>query len=181
MYILPLARSQLDNSTITIHLTNIHEVKMTSIRSYTISVPQVKIDRLKSKLALADFPDEVEDVGWSRGAPLADVKHLTQYWQEKFDWRAVEAKLNELPQFTAEIQAEGFEALKIHFVHQKSDVEEAIPLLFVHPHLMGILIFICNTCRIHPRRRKRRVCSGGSGSSRKGRDMTFCKAQSHKP
>jgi hypothetical protein len=124
MYVLPPVRSQLDNSTITILLTNIHEVNMTNIRGYTISVPQVKIDRLKSKLALADFPDEVadfpdevEDVGWSRGAPLADVKHPTQYWQEKFDWRAVEAKLNELPQFTAEIQAEGFEALKIHFVH----------------------------------------------------------------
>ncbi|KUJ18777.1 alpha/beta-hydrolase [Mollisia scopiformis] len=105
---------------------------MANIQPYTIAVSQAKIDRLHQKLALTDFPDEVENVGWDRGAPLADVKRLTEYWQEKYDWRATEAKLNELPNYTADIQAEGFETLKIHFVHQPSKVKGAIPLLFVH-------------------------------------------------
>jgi len=105
---------------------------MANIQPYTIAVPQSKIDRLKQKLALTDYPDEIENVGWDRGAPLADIKRLTNYWQDKYDWRAAEAKLNELPHYTADLQAEGFETLKIHFVHQMSNVKGAIPLLFVH-------------------------------------------------
>jgi hypothetical protein len=46
---------------------------MANIQPYNIAVPQAKIDRLNQKLALTDFPDEVENVGWDRGAPLADV------------------------------------------------------------------------------------------------------------
>lgn len=105
---------------------------MSHIIPYKISVPNAKIDRLKQKLALADFPDELEDSDWTYGSPLADVQRLAKYWQESFDWRKAEARLNELPQFTTDIQVDGFETLKIHFVHQKSEVAGAIPLLFSH-------------------------------------------------
>lgn len=64
--------------------------------------------------------------------PRKDIKDLTKYWLEKFDWRAVEKKLNELPHFITPITVEGFNPLDIHFIHQKSDVKDAIPLLFVH-------------------------------------------------
>lgn len=106
---------------------------MVQISPYKIAVPQAKLDRLKQKLALADFPDELDDAGWDYGVPLADIKRLTAYWHSGYDWRKAEAELNEtLPQFTVDIQVEGFETLKIHFVHQKSEVKGAIPLLFAH-------------------------------------------------
>ncbi|MCJ1477575.1 hypothetical protein MMC13_006248 [Lambiella insularis] len=105
---------------------------MSPITPYRIAVPEEKLSRLHQKLALADFPDELEDSDWQYGAPLADVKRLTAYWHEHFDWRKAEAKLNELPQFTTDISVDGFDTLKIHFVHQKSEVGGAIPLLFSH-------------------------------------------------
>jgi hypothetical protein len=37
-----------------------------------------------------------------------------------------------LPQYTTEIAVDGFGTLNIHFVHKRSQVENAIPLLFVH-------------------------------------------------
>lgn len=37
-----------------------------------------------------------------------------------------------LPQFTTNIAVDGFETLKIYFVHQKSEVKGAIHLLFAH-------------------------------------------------
>ena len=61
-----------------------------------------------------------------------EVKALTKYWIEEFDWRTVEKKLNAIPQFKTEIKVEGFDPIDIHFVHQKSDVKGAIPLLFLH-------------------------------------------------
>jgi hypothetical protein len=102
-----------------------------SAKPYKISVPQSKLESLKTKLSLAEFPDELSEAGWDLGAPLADVKRLAKAWQS-FDWRAAEAQLNELPQYHIGIKVDGFDELDIHFVHQKSHVKNAIPLLFVH-------------------------------------------------
>jgi len=105
---------------------------MSSIEPFVVSVPDSELERLATKLSTASFPDELEDSGWDYGAPLADVKRLVAYWKDQFDWRKVESKINELPNYRVLIQAEGFEALNIHFVHQKSKVVDAIPLLFCH-------------------------------------------------
>ena len=37
---------------------------------FTISVPQERIDTLKAKLSLAEFPDELENSNWDLGVPL---------------------------------------------------------------------------------------------------------------
>lgn len=105
---------------------------MASIQPFTIFVPQARLDKLTSKLENADFPDELDGAGWDYGAPLADVKRLTAYWKDGFDWRKEEAKLNKLPNFKTAISVDGFEILNIHYVHQKADVRGAIPLLFSH-------------------------------------------------
>lgn len=98
---------------------------------YKISVAQSKLVSLKTKLSLAEFPDELEGSGWDLGAPLADVKRLAKLW-ENWDWRQAEERLNKLPHFTTTIDVDGFDPLEIHFIWQKSDVKNAIPLLFVH-------------------------------------------------
>lgn len=105
---------------------------MSSPKPYKIDVPQVKLDVLKQKLALAEFPDELQGAGWDYGAPLADVKRLAKVW-ETWDWRQAEEKLNNAAEhFHTDIDVEGYGTLDIHFVHQRSNVKGAIPLLFVH-------------------------------------------------
>ena len=99
---------------------------------YTISVLDEKLTSLTQKLSSATFPDELDDAGWDYGAPLADIKRLVKYWQESYDWRKQEAEINKLPNYRTKIQVDGFETLDIHFVYQKSEIEGAIPLLFVH-------------------------------------------------
>ena len=105
---------------------------MASIEPYTVSISDSELERLAQKLSLTSFPDELDEADWAYGSPLADVKRLATYWKETFNWKDAEAKVNELPNYITPIQAEGFESLKIHFVHQKSEVDGAIPLLFVH-------------------------------------------------
>jgi hypothetical protein len=105
---------------------------MPSITPFKIDVDQARIDRLQQKLRLRDLPPELDDAGSTYGAPLSEVTRLATYWADGFDWRAQEAKLNQLPQFTTDISVEGFGELNIHFVHEKSDVAGAIPLLFLH-------------------------------------------------
>ena len=101
-------------------------------KPFKVAVPDADIDLLQKKLALVRFPDELEGAGWDYGSPLADMKRLTAHWKDKFDWRKAEAGINTLPMFTRDIEVDGFGTLNVHFVHQVSDVRNAIPLLFVH-------------------------------------------------
>ncbi|SJL07271.1 related to epoxide hydrolase [Armillaria ostoyae] len=104
-----------------------------SPQPFKIAVPDEKLQLLRQKLDLANFPDELDDSGLKYGAPLADIRRLVARWKEGYDWRTHEAALNaDLPQFTLDIPVDGFGTLNIHFVHQTSKVGGAIPLLFVH-------------------------------------------------
>lgn len=105
-----------------------------SIQPFHISVPDSDIERLKQKLSLTTFPQDVDfSDSWDYGAPLKDIKRLASYWQDGFDWRAAEARLNaELPQFTTTVPVDDFGDIDVHFVHQRSDRPGGIPLLFCH-------------------------------------------------
>ncbi|KAJ8131652.1 hypothetical protein O1611_g1973 [Lasiodiplodia mahajangana] len=105
---------------------------MADIKPYRIEVSESQLKDLKARLSLAKFPDELDGAGWDMGAPLADVKRLTKYWEASHDWKKAENELNELPNFVTNIQCDGFEPLAIHFVHIRSKVKGAIPLLWIH-------------------------------------------------
>ena len=113
-------------------MTNLLKGNMASVTPFTVAVPDDRLERLRAKLELTDFPDELDDAGWDYGAPLADMKLLIAYWKDEFDWKKQEADVNKLPQFQTQIKVDGYEPLNIHFVHQKSEKSKAIPLLFVH-------------------------------------------------
>ena len=100
---------------------------------FTINISDESIDLLHKKLALTRLPDEIDDAGWDYGVPLQDIRRLVARWKDGYDWKKHEKILNdELPQFTRDIEFDGFGKLNIHYVHQKSQAEDAIPLLFVH-------------------------------------------------
>ncbi|PIL23393.1 hypothetical protein GSI_14704 [Ganoderma sinense ZZ0214-1] len=101
-------------------------------KPFELAVPDADIELLQKKLELVRFPDELDGAGWDYGSPLADVKRLAAHWNSGFDWRKSEAEINKLPMFTRDIEVDGFGTLSVHYVHQVSDVRNAIPLLFVH-------------------------------------------------
>ncbi|EIN12328.1 epoxide hydrolase [Punctularia strigosozonata HHB-11173 SS5] len=101
-------------------------------RPFKVDIPDTQLEQLKTKLAFTRFPDELEDAGWDYGAPLGDVKRLVDRWRNEWDWRRLEAEINELPMFTQDIEIDGFDTLEIHYVHQMSESVNAIPLLFIH-------------------------------------------------
>jgi pimeloyl-ACP methyl ester carboxylesterase len=107
---------------------------MSPVTPFRIAIPDAKIQRLKQKLALTDFPDEISDLDdpWSRGSSLNNVKRLARYWEKGFDFPKAEETLNAFPQFTTPIEVEGFDTYDIHFVHQQSSNINAIPILFIH-------------------------------------------------
>ena len=111
---------------------NMSDAGSSSEKPFTVAVTDDDLALLRAKLDLVCFPDELDGAAWDYGAPLADVKRLTARWKDGFEWRKTEAEINALPMFTRDIDVEGFGKLNIHYVHKKSEVTNAIPLLFVH-------------------------------------------------
>ena len=107
------------------------------IRPFRIEIPQAALSDLRQRLARTRFPDEIPGVGWSRGVPLDYLRDLAHYWADGFDWRAQEAKLNELPQFTTEIDGQ-----KIHFLHVRSPEPDALPLIICHGYPSTVVEFL---------------------------------------
>lgn len=97
------------------------------MRPFAIDVPQSSLDDLRRRLRETRWPDELPGVGWSRGVPLPYLRDLAGYWAEKFDWRAVERRLNAFPQFVDEI-----DGATVHFLHVRSADPDATPLLITH-------------------------------------------------
>jgi pimeloyl-ACP methyl ester carboxylesterase len=97
------------------------------IREFSVEIPEEEVEGLRNRIEAARLPGKelVDDL--SQGVQLGTIQQLTRYWAGEYDWRKFEAKLNALPQFVAEI-----EGLDIHFIHVKSDHENAIPLIITH-------------------------------------------------
>jgi epoxide hydrolase len=88
---------------------------MDTITPYRIEVPDADLDDLRDRLARTRWPAQPAGPGWERGIPLGELQPLADYWRDGFDWRAQEAALNRIPQFTTEIDGQ-----PIHFLHVTS-------------------------------------------------------------
>jgi pimeloyl-ACP methyl ester carboxylesterase len=99
----------------------------TEIRPFTVDIPEEELTELRRRIEATRLPSKelVEDR--SQGVQLATIQKLATYWGTEYDWRKVEARLNALPQFTTEI-----DGVDIHFIHVKSEHENALPLIMTH-------------------------------------------------
>ncbi len=99
----------------------------TAITPFTIRVPDPVLADLRQRLARARLPAEIENAGWDHGTSTAYLKTLMAYWRDRYDWRSQERRLNQFAQFTTTI-----DGIPIHFVHQRSPVPGARPLLLLN-------------------------------------------------
>jgi pimeloyl-ACP methyl ester carboxylesterase len=97
------------------------------IRPFRIEIPQADLEDLRSRLARTRWPARPRVDDWSRGVPVGYLRQLAAYWATGFDWRAQEAALNEIPQFTTIIDEQ-----TIHFFHIRSPEPGALPLILTH-------------------------------------------------
>jgi len=100
---------------------------MSELKQFRIDVPTEVLDDLQARLAQTRWPEAECVDDWSQGIPLAYTRELAAYWADDYDWRAREAALNRFDQFTTEI-----DGLDIHFIHQRSPHQDALPLVITH-------------------------------------------------
>jgi len=118
---------------------------MSEVRPFTLAVPEAALDDLRMRLERTRWPEAETVSDWSQGTPLGELQALCTYWQDGYDWRRCEARLNALGQFTTEI-----DRLDIHFIHVRSPHPDAVPLVMTHGwpgsviEFMGVIEALAN-------------------------------------
>ena len=98
-----------------------------AIRPFRINVPEEALVDLRRRINATQWPERETVTDASQGVPLATMRDLARYWATDYDWHKCEAKLKALPHFISEI-----DGLDIHFIHVRSQHENALPLIVTH-------------------------------------------------
>ncbi|KAF1069349.1 epoxide hydrolase family protein [Variovorax sp.] len=96
------------------------------VSPYTLHIPDTRLDAIREKVEAFDWTQLPDAGGWSAGVGIEDLQRLVDHWLNRYDWRAVEERLNRLPNFTTDIEGE-----RIHLLHLKGDGSRP-PLLLLH-------------------------------------------------
>jgi pimeloyl-ACP methyl ester carboxylesterase len=106
-----------------------HETTPTrfTIRPFRVDIPEEAIAGLRRRIAATQWPEKETVADQSQGVQLATIQKLARYWGTEYDWRKCEAKLNALPQFITDV-----DGIDIHFIHVRSQHEDALPLIVNH-------------------------------------------------
>ena len=96
------------------------------IAPFTINIPDERLVAIKAKVEAYDWSQLPDAGGWRSGVGIKDLKRLVAYWRDSYDWREVERRLNQLPNFTTDVEGE-----RIHFVHLHGDGSKP-PVLLLH-------------------------------------------------
>ncbi|GGR31367.1 epoxide hydrolase family protein [Agromyces mediolanus] len=98
------------------------------LRPFTVAVSDAELADLRERLARTRLPQPAPVDDWDAGTPNHYLREAVDAWLA-FDWRAAEARLNAVPNFTTEIEGQ-----TIHFLHVRSPHPEATPLLLAHSY-----------------------------------------------
>lgn len=99
------------------------------IRPFTVAIPDADLTDLQRRLAQTRYPAAAPGDDWSYGTPVSYLRETVDHWKDGFDWRAQEARMNAYPHFLTEIDGQ-----TLHFVHVRSEVADATPLLLAHTY-----------------------------------------------
>jgi hypothetical protein len=99
----------------------------TTIRELQVGFAEADLEDLRRRINATRWPERETVDDDTQGVPLALMQDLARYWASDYDWRTCEAALNALPNFVTEI-----DGLDIHFIHVRSQHEDALPLIVTH-------------------------------------------------
>lgn len=93
---------------------------------FTVEIPEERLAAIMRKVGAYDWRQLPDTGGWTAGVGVADLRRLVDYWQNRFDWRAVEKRLNQLPNNIADV-----EGIPIHYLHARGNGSKP-PVLLLH-------------------------------------------------
>lgn len=106
-------------------------------RPFNIQVPEEALDNLRERLSATRWPVAETVKDWSQGVPLDIMKTVAAYWAGEYNWRKCERKLN-----AYNSQMITLNGVDVHFLHVRSNVADARPLILTHGWPGSIVEFL---------------------------------------
>lgn len=110
-------------------------VRMMSVDTVRVSVPQCTLDDLQERLRRTRWTDEIDD-GWTRNRPwrVAGARRLLA--RRRSTGVARRKQFNRFAQFRAEVNGIG-----VHFVHEHGVGDDPLPIILTHGYPDSFLRF----------------------------------------
>ena len=108
------------------------------ITPFRIDVPQAELDELRRRIAETRWPEPMAD-DWSLGTAPAELRRLLEHWGGAYDWRAAEARLNEIDQVQVTVPVQDGAGTRVHTL--RAGTPGATPLLLIHGWPDGFIRF----------------------------------------
>lgn len=108
-----------------------------SAAPFDIHVSDQVLADLQTRLDRTRWVHNDDASDWDAGSSPAYVRELVDYWKSEYRWREEEAALNSLPNFSTTIDGNS-----VHFVHQRGNGPDAIPIVLTHGYPDSYLRFL---------------------------------------
>jgi pimeloyl-ACP methyl ester carboxylesterase len=96
-------------------------------KPFELHVDDAQIADLHQRLRRTRFPDQTPGAAWAYGTDLSFMRKLVTYWDQRFDWRAQEARLNGFAQYKVNLHG-----IDLHYLHVPGVGPAPKPLLLSH-------------------------------------------------
>jgi pimeloyl-ACP methyl ester carboxylesterase len=98
-----------------------------TVRPFQIAVADAVLDRIAERLASTRVGYAPDGGGWDFGTDREYLSEFVTYWREKYNWRSEEARLNQYPQYLAEV-----DGMTIHFYRVPGEGPQGVPIILTH-------------------------------------------------
>ena len=101
--------------------------RLNDVTPFQVRISDQALADLQTRLENSRWIQDVFESDWRYGTPPPFVQSLCEHWQNSFDWRSLEARINREPQIVTEV-----DELKLHSVHRRSSRHDAIAVILIH-------------------------------------------------
>lgn len=97
------------------------------MKPFTITIDDSVIDNINERIKQTTWPSTEDDKSWGNGTSVSYMKDVAEYWAKEYDWKTTEVYLNTFSHYTSSV-----EGTNIHFIYEKSEIEDAPTLMLLH-------------------------------------------------
>ena len=97
------------------------------ISALPIRVAEERLADLRRRVEAVRMPEALPGEPWALGTDAAYLAELARYWRERFEWRRVESRLDELGSSAWEDGGQ-----RLHLLHRPGAGPRPLPLLLLH-------------------------------------------------
>ncbi|KAK6384931.1 hypothetical protein LTS17_002494 [Exophiala oligosperma] len=105
------------------------------VSPFTVKVPEAELTAFHNLLRLSKLgPRTYENTSANGkfGVTYDWMSKAKEHWQDVFDWRSIESRINAFPNFIAQVPDDDGSIHQIHFVGLFSKRKDAVPVMFIH-------------------------------------------------